>query len=41
MYQGYVNAAQEALPQSVVDRFHVARAYRPPDIAPPEPWRDI
>jgi hypothetical protein len=41
MYQGYVNAAQEALPQVVVvDRFHVARAYRPP-IAPPEPWRDI
>jgi transposase len=30
MYQGYVNAAQEALPQAeiVVDRFHVACAYR-------------
>ncbi len=30
MYQGYVNAAQEALPQAVigVDRFHVARIYR-------------
>jgi transposase len=30
MYQGYVNAAQEALPDAkvVVDRFHVACAYR-------------
>ena len=30
MYVGYVNAAREQLPQVriVVDRFHVARAYR-------------
>jgi transposase len=30
MYQGYVNAVEEALPEAqiVVDRFHVAQAYR-------------
>jgi transposase len=30
MYEGYINAVREALPQAqvVVDRFHVAKAYR-------------